>query len=260
MTGPQGDLLSRTSAPRPVTQTCAADLLYCGAIPNQRGRVGSHRVALQLTARVSRLQFQFQVKCHKRSWSRTWHAARLGRARHGAALWAPGIRAARVKGDHMLKSIPGRLRARWHGILGATAVHSSVRRCQRARRGHQDRRHWGGLGNDATVAEAYVKSHPSTKIAVLPSLGSGGGIKAVLSGALQLGLSSRPLTEAEVKAGAVGIEYGRTPFVFATSATRKKAASPRRTWSTSMPARLSSGRMARRFVLCYVRSETPTAN
>ena len=65
MTGPQEDLLFRTSAPRPITLTCAADLLHCGAVPNQCGRVGSHRVALELRARVSRLQFQFQVKCHK---------------------------------------------------------------------------------------------------------------------------------------------------------------------------------------------------
>jgi phosphate transport system substrate-binding protein len=56
---------------------------------------------------------------------------------------------------------------------------------------------------------------------VLPSMGSGGGIKAVLAGAVQIGVSARPLTEAESKAGAVGLEYGRTPFVFATAAGNK---------------------------------------
>jgi len=121
----------------------------------------------------------------------------------------------------MLKSIPGRLLTTWQGILGATAVlvlwsAASV---------HAEDIRIGGtgaaLGTLQLLAEAYAKSHPNTKITVLPSIGSGGGIKAVLSGAIQIGLSSRPLTEAEVKAGAVGVEYGRTPLVFATSTTTK---------------------------------------
>lgn len=72
------------------------------------------------------------------------------------------------------------------------------------------------LGAMQLLAAAYVKQHPEAQIRVLPSMGSGGGIKAVLSGAVQLGLSSRALTEAEIKAGASGVEYGRTPFVLAT--------------------------------------------
>lgn len=75
------------------------------------------------------------------------------------------------------------------------------------------------LATMQVMAQAFAKLHPETKVTVLPSLGSGGGIKAMLSGAIQLAVSSRPLTEAEVKVGAVGIEYGRTPFVFATSPT-----------------------------------------
>ncbi|MFA5123831.1 substrate-binding domain-containing protein, partial [Zavarzinia sp.] len=52
------------------------------------------------------------------------------------------------------------------------------------------------------------------------SLGSGGGIKAVLAGAIEVGVSSRPLKEGERGAGAIETEYGRTPFVFATAASR----------------------------------------
>jgi phosphate transport system substrate-binding protein len=77
------------------------------------------------------------------------------------------------------------------------------------------------LGTMQLLAEAYGRSHPDTRITVLPSIGSGGGIKAVLSGVLQIALSARPLTEKEVKAGAVGVEYGRTPLVFATSPATK---------------------------------------
>ncbi len=78
------------------------------------------------------------------------------------------------------------------------------------------------LGTMQRLAQAYAQSKPDARITVLPSMGSGGGIKAVLAGAIQLGVSSRPLSEAEAKAGAVATEYGRTPFVFATAAARKE--------------------------------------
>jgi phosphate transport system substrate-binding protein len=78
------------------------------------------------------------------------------------------------------------------------------------------------LGTMHLLAQAYAQTKAdANKITVLPSMGSGGGIKAVLAGAIQIGLSSRPLSEAESKAGAVALEYGRTPFVFATSAASK---------------------------------------
>jgi phosphate transport system substrate-binding protein len=77
------------------------------------------------------------------------------------------------------------------------------------------------LGTMQLLAQAYSKTQADTKITVMPSMGSGGGIKAVLAGAIQIGVSSRPLSEAESNAGAVALEYGRTPFVFATSATSK---------------------------------------
>lgn len=79
------------------------------------------------------------------------------------------------------------------------------------------------LGTVALLAQAYAKAAPGVNITVLPSMGSGGGIKALLAGALQIGLSSRPLSESEIKSGAVAVEYGRTPFVFATAATSKVA-------------------------------------
>jgi phosphate transport system substrate-binding protein len=74
------------------------------------------------------------------------------------------------------------------------------------------------LGTMELLGLAYAKTQPQTRIIVLPSIGSGGGIKALLAGAIQIGVSSRPLSEAETTAGAVAVEYGRTPFVFATAA------------------------------------------
>ena len=79
----------------------------------------------------------------------------------------------------------------------------------------------GGLATMQLLATAYAKTQPGDKITVLPSLGSSGGIKAVLSGKIQLAVSARPLKDTEIKAGAVEYEFGRTPFVFATAKTNK---------------------------------------
>jgi phosphate transport system substrate-binding protein len=75
----------------------------------------------------------------------------------------------------------------------------------------------GALGAIQQLAEAYNESRSDTKAVIVPNLGSSGGIKAVISGAIQLGVSSRPLRESETSHGAKAIEYARTPFVFATS-------------------------------------------
>lgn len=77
------------------------------------------------------------------------------------------------------------------------------------------------LGTMQVLAQAYAKTHADAKITVLQSMGSSGGIKAMLAGATQIGVSSRPLSEAESKAGAAAFEYGRTPFVFAAAAASK---------------------------------------
>ncbi|MBI5664419.1 MAG: substrate-binding domain-containing protein [Nitrospirae bacterium] len=73
------------------------------------------------------------------------------------------------------------------------------------------------LGSFKELSEAFKKIHPEVNFVILPSLGSGGGIKAVNEGALDIGLSSRPLKETEMQPGAVAVEYARTPFVFATA-------------------------------------------
>jgi phosphate transport system substrate-binding protein len=73
------------------------------------------------------------------------------------------------------------------------------------------------VGTIIQVATAYQKQHPGVHFTFPPSLGSTGGIKAVLAGALDVGLSSRPLTEAERRQGAVSLEYARTPLLLVTS-------------------------------------------
>ena len=81
----------------------------------------------------------------------------------------------------------------------------------------------GGTGNALGVMKllgaAYEKNHPTVHIEVLPSMGTTGGIKAVLDGAIDLAIAGRSLNDEEGKAGGVGVEIARTPFVFVTNAT-----------------------------------------
>lgn len=71
-----------------------------------------------------------------------------------------------------------------------------------------------GLGVMEILAEAYKKSHPGVRIIIVPSLGSSGGIKALLNGSLDFAVSGRPLKEDEKSRGGNAMELARTPFVF----------------------------------------------
>ncbi|MEO8332586.1 MAG: substrate-binding domain-containing protein [Gallionella sp.] len=72
------------------------------------------------------------------------------------------------------------------------------------------------LGTMQLLADAIRKHSPDTKINIQPSIGSSGGISAVLAGALDIAISSRPLKDDERAKGAQEWLYARTPFVFAT--------------------------------------------
>lgn len=80
-----------------------------------------------------------------------------------------------------------------------------------------------GLGVLRILAEAFEKTHPGTRIRILPNLGSSGGIKALLHGAIDVAISSRALKTEELKDGAVALECARTPFVFVVNNKVNKA-------------------------------------
>jgi phosphate transport system substrate-binding protein len=99
------------------------------------------------------------------------------------------------------------------------------------------------------LAREFTATHPDTRVSVVRSLGSGGGIRAVLAGAIGLGVASRPLREKERSHGAVEMEFARTPFVFAvsTNSTLRAITSrelvelyegKRTTWADGSPIRI----------------------
>ena len=73
------------------------------------------------------------------------------------------------------------------------------------------------LGGLQILANAFMAENPDVDIEIPPSLGSGGGIKALLADAIDLSVSTRPPKEKEEAKGVTAFRYGRTPFVFATS-------------------------------------------
>ena len=75
----------------------------------------------------------------------------------------------------------------------------------------------GDLGTMRMLGAAYKEKNPGTKVIVFPSLGSGGGIRAVIAGAIDLSISSRPLKEEERQAGVRDFPYGKTALVVATA-------------------------------------------
>ncbi len=80
-----------------------------------------------------------------------------------------------------------------------------------------------GLGAMKLMAQEFNKSRPDAQLIVTPSLGSTGAIRAVLAGAVDIGISARPVTAEEKRQGASARAYARTPFVIATGAKNKGA-------------------------------------
>jgi phosphate transport system substrate-binding protein len=74
------------------------------------------------------------------------------------------------------------------------------------------------LGTMKLIGKAFERKYSGAKISVLASLGSSGGIRAVLAGKIDLAISSRLVKDKEQAKGANGIPYSRTPLVIATSA------------------------------------------
>lgn len=73
------------------------------------------------------------------------------------------------------------------------------------------------LGLFQRLAQGYEKQHPGIRILVLPSIGSSGGIQAVIDGKLDFGVSNRALIDDERVAGIDFSAFATTAFVFISS-------------------------------------------
>lgn len=71
------------------------------------------------------------------------------------------------------------------------------------------------LGVMRVLGEAYKKEHPNVDVVIVPGLGSSGGRRALMGGALDLAVTSRPGKAVEKLDGASARLYGRSPFVLA---------------------------------------------
>ena len=74
----------------------------------------------------------------------------------------------------------------------------------------------GILGVMKELGRAYEKTAPGVGVKVLPSLGSRGGVDAVSRGAIDIGLSVRPMKETLRKLDLSGLEFATSPFVLTT--------------------------------------------
>lgn len=114
-------------------------------------------------------------------------------------------------------SIFGQLTCAAKYLCSAALFISSVSMPQLA---HADTLKIGGTGASLAtmqlLGQTFEKSRPANHITVLPSLGSTGGIKAVLAGALDIGISTRPLKQEEQAQGGVAVKFATTPFVIVT--------------------------------------------
>jgi phosphate transport system substrate-binding protein len=77
------------------------------------------------------------------------------------------------------------------------------------------------LGAMRHLAEAFRAEYPGVRIVVFPSLGSSGGIEALLAGRIDVAISARPLTPAEMARGCREVLLARTPLVFAVQRSVK---------------------------------------
>src|SRR6187399_1223876 len=66
------------------------------------------------------------------------------------------------------------------------------------------------------VGDRFRALHPGATVQILPSLGTGGGLSAVMAGAVDLALLARPLKDAERLRGLSDTPYATTPLAFVT--------------------------------------------
>lgn len=103
------------------------------------------------------------------------------------------------------------LRSGVPGLLAAVFLGAQIALAEEIRIGGTG----NALGTIRLLGDAFSKRNPTIKVTVLVSLGSSGALKAVPRGAIDIGLSSRAVSNDERAAGIVGSEYARSLTVLA---------------------------------------------
>lgn len=134
------------------------------------------------------------------------------------------------------------------GILGCIAMIGFGARAATA-----DTVRIGGTGTAlaamSLLGERFSALEPDTRIEVLPSFGNTGGIKALIAGAIDVAVSSRPLEAAERASGVQAELIARTPLAVVTHLSNRDEAitiaelaaiyaGERTTWPNGTPIRL----------------------
>jgi phosphate transport system substrate-binding protein len=78
--------------------------------------------------------------------------------------------------------------------------------------------HVAGSGSNLPLTRALARAYGRVRPVVHPSIGSGGGVRAVLDGAIGIGLFSGPLQPYVRERGLVATPYARIPIVVAAHA------------------------------------------
>ncbi|PVB62224.1 substrate-binding domain-containing protein [Labrenzia sp. 011] len=73
-----------------------------------------------------------------------------------------------------------------------------------------------GLEMLKEIGRGFTDAHPDIDLSIPPSIGSGGGIAAVSSGAERLGRVARPLKDSEVEYGLIYLPFARIPSAVIT--------------------------------------------
>lgn len=105
------------------------------------------------------------------------------------------------------------------------------------------------LGTMRRLGEAFRDENPGVQLVLPNSLGTTGGLRAVIAGAIDIATSVRPVTAEEAAAGARSVQYARSPFGFVTSHRNPPTdlttadivdifAMKRRTWPDGTPIRV----------------------
>jgi phosphate transport system substrate-binding protein len=79
-----------------------------------------------------------------------------------------------------------------------------------------------GSGSNLPITRALAAAYPAPLVeqpVIHDSIGSGGGLRALLDGAIELAIVSRPLGPTERELGLVETAYARVPVVFAVNAS-----------------------------------------